>query len=270
VCSSDLADENIPFCVFKPTGVGRFAIYEKVQAKEVLSSSEKLEYQNINDRIDEICKSAHDHNVSLFIDAEETWIQDTIDELVLEMMKKYNNKMAVVYNTIQFYRANASDLLKKQHQASKDFNFYYGIKMVRGAYMEQGRDRAKEKSYASPIHETIENTDQCYDDGLRYCAENNINISLCAGTHNEESSALLMELLEEYKIEKANKKFFFAQLYGMSDHISFNLAKENYNVAKYVPYGPIDRKSTRLNSSHGYISYAVFCLKKKKTKITPL
>ena len=111
--------------------------------------------------------------------------------------------------------------------------------MVRGAYMEQERDRAKDKSYPSPIHVNKENTDQCYNDGLRYCAENNTNISLCAGTHNEESSALLMKLLKEHKIEKVNKKFFFAQLYGMSDHISFNLAKENYNVAKYVPYGPI-------------------------------
>lgn len=232
-------NETIPFSVFKVTGVFSIDLLLKIQEREELSSLESKQIDDAKNRINEICNTAFEKDVCLFIDAEETWIQDAIDSIVCEMMEKYNKEKAIVYNTIQFYRADGLELLHTQHQHSLENNYFYGIKVVRGAYMEQERERAEEMNYESPIHISKEGTDNCYDNGLAYCINNLNNISLCAGTHNEKSSNLLVSLLADKSINKTDPKVFFAQLYGMSNHISFNLSKEGYNVAKYVPYGPV-------------------------------
>lgn len=225
---------DIPFSVFKITGVASFDLLQKVQEEHPLSKSEEQEFEDAKHRVDDICKAAFEANVKLLIDAEETWIQDTIDDIVKEMMVKYNQEKAIVHNTIQFYRKKGFELLKTQHEDAIINQYKYGVKMVRGAYMEKERERAKDRKYESPIHNTKPDTDKCYDDGLKYCIENKNTISLVAGTHNENSSKYLAE---NTSTEEAN--IYFAQLYGMSDHISYTLSKAGYNVAKYVPYGPV-------------------------------
>ena len=237
----DMASKNdhIPFSVFKVTGVARFELLEKIQRNESLSDTEKKEFEAAKQRVDDICKKAFELDVRLLIDAEETWIQDTIDNLVHEMMLRYNREKTIVYNTIQFYRKNGLELLKEAHQRAKEGNYKYGVKMVRGAYMEKERERAKELNYESPIHVTKENTDMCYNDGLVYCVTHVNEIELCAGTHNEESSKLLAKLMHEAELPTSENRIHFAQLYGMSDHITFNLSHNGYNAAKYVPYGPV-------------------------------
>lgn len=231
--------DYIPFAVFKLTGVFRFELIEKIQEKKPLTPEEEKEYQKAYNRIESICKKGFNVDVPVMIDAEESWIQDTIDTIVEEMMEKYNKEKAIVYNTIQMYRHDRLDYLKKLHEKSKENGFYIGVKVVRGAYMEKERERALEYNYPSPIQPDKESTDRDYDLAIQYCVENFHGINLCAGTHNELSSQKLVELLEKHKIEKTNKKVYFAQLLGMSDNISFNLAKENFNVVKYVPFGPV-------------------------------
>ena len=226
--------DAIPFSVFKITGVAPFDLLQKVQEKKILSTEETTQFEASKNRINEICKTAHQYNVQLLIDAEETWIQDAIDEIVTLMMLEYNKTNAIVFNTIQFYRKNGFELLKKAHQHAIKNNYLYAVKMVRGAYMEKERARAIEFGYESPIHETKEKTDECYNKGLEYCINNKGRISLVAGTHNELSSKYLAE-----NISADCTNFYFAQLYGMSDHISYTLSKAGFNVAKYVPYGPV-------------------------------
>lgn len=232
--------EAIPFSVFKITGVARFELLEKANDSiGDLNENEKIEYAKVLTRVDEICKAAFDSSLPIFIDAEDSWIQDTIDRIVDEMMAKYNQKEAIVYNTLQMYRHDRLEFLKKSHNKAIENEFVLGIKLVRGAYMEKERERAEEKGYQSPIQETKVLTDQDYDLALTYMAENIKDIAICAGTHNEKSSSLLAELIEKYSIPKNHQHVYFAQLLGMSDHISFNLSHLKYNVAKYVPYGPI-------------------------------
>ena len=175
----------------------------------------------------------------LFIDAEDSWIQNTIDRLCEKMMFKYNTEKVIIYTTIQCYRWDRLDYLKGLHKKAKENNFKIGVKLVRGAYMEKERERATEMGYKDPIHITKEATDNDYDLALEYCVENLEDISICAGTHNEDSSQFLANLMLKNGVEKTDKRIYFAQLLGMSDHISFNLSNEKYNVAKYVPYGPV-------------------------------
>lgn len=233
-------NDGIPFAVFKPTGVSKFSFLEKAnEGYDNLSEEEKAEYQKVFLRIDKICKTAHDLKVPVFIDAEDSWIQDTIDRIANEMMSRYNKEEVYVYNTIQMYRWDRLDFLKDSHALAKEKGFKLGVKLVRGAYMEKERARAKEKGYKSPIQDNKVNADKDYNLALAYCVENVEDISLCGGTHNEKSSLHLADLIEKNGIAKNDKRIFFAQLLGMSDHISYNLANEGYNVAKYVPYGPI-------------------------------
>jgi proline dehydrogenase len=230
----------IPFAVFKVTGISRFAILEKANdSVENLTAEEKKEYNQLLERVDRICKTGFEKQVPVFIDAEETWIQDTIDRIAYDMMLKYNQETAIVYNTVQIYRHDRLDYLKKEIEAVKKDNIKYGVKLVRGAYMEKERARAQEKGYPSPIQPDKAACDKDYNLALEFLVSEINHMALCAGSHNEASSALLAELLEKHQIEKSDKRIYFAQLLGMSDHISYNLSKEGYNVAKYVPYGPI-------------------------------
>lgn len=229
----------IPFSVFKVTGLARLTLLEKVSANEQLTDAETKEYDKVKQRVYQISKEAHDANQPLFIDAEESWIQPAIDALANENMALFNKEKAIVYNTFQLYRKDRLDFLKQTIANGKANNFYVGAKLVRGAYMEKERARAIEKKYPSPIHDTKENSDRDYNLALDECVKNIDMMGLCAGTHNEKSSLYLADLLNKYAVATIDKRVYFSQLLGMSDHISYNLALANYNVAKYVPYGPV-------------------------------
>ena len=229
----------IPFAVFKPTGFGRLKLYEKIGEKQPLTPDEEAEWGRVVNRFDTVCKTAHDKDVALLIDGEESWMQDAADELVEAMMEKYNTQKAIVFNTLQLYRWDRLDYLKKLYERASTKGFYIGMKLVRGAYMEKENIRAEEKGYPSPICASKQATDENYDLTVRYMMENLNRMAIFAGTHNEESSYKLIQLMQDYGIEKQDNRIWFGQLYGMSDNISFNLAENGYNVAKYLPFGPV-------------------------------
>lgn len=231
--------KSIPFAVFKPTGFGRFELYEKLGEGQILDAEEQGEWNRVVARFDQVCKAAHDKDVALLIDGEESWMQDAADDLVAEMMMKYNKEKPIVFNTLQMYRWDRLDYLKKLHGKAKQEGFYIGMKLVRGAYMEKEIKRAEEKGYPSPICATKEATDVNYDDAVLYMVEHLEKMSIFAGTHNELSSYKLMDLMRVNNIEKNDERIWFGQLYGMSDNISYNLAANGYNVAKYLPFGPV-------------------------------
>ena len=231
--------EAIPFAVFKPTGFGRLDLYEKVGLNIELTESEKLEWNRVEARFDKVCSEAHQKNVPLLIDAEESWMQDAADDLVAQMMRKYNKEKAIVFNTLQMYRWDRLDYLKNLLQQAKKEGFYIGMKIVRGAYMEKENLRAEEKGYPTPICESKEATDLNYDAAIHFMVENIDRMAIFAGTHNELSSYKLMEYLQELNIEKKDARIWFGQLYGMSDNISYNLSANGYNNAKYLPFGPV-------------------------------
>ncbi|MES2139558.1 MAG: proline dehydrogenase family protein [Bacteroidota bacterium] len=233
-------DSLIPFCVFKVTGLARFSLLEKVTADQVLTSDEKKEFERVENRVNSICKAAHEAGTPVFIDAEESWIQKAVDDLANKMMAMYNIQKPIVYNTFQMYCKDKLAFLKHSLDIAQKNNYYLGVKLVRGAYMEKERARAAEKNYPSPIQDKKENTDSDYDAALLFCVENIDRIAICAGTHNENSSMNLVQLMKDKNIPGSNKHIFFSQLLGMSDHISFNLADAGYHVAKYVPYGPVN------------------------------
>ncbi len=230
--------QSIPFAVFKPTGFGRIDLYEKVSNHIELTKEEEEEWSKVVKRFDTVCKVAHDKNVSLLIDAEESWMQDAADELIEEMMEKYNQKKAIVFNTLQMYRWDRMDYLKALYKRAQKKNYFIGMKVVRGAYMEKERERAKEIGYKSPICDDKQATDENYNTAIEFMIDHE-KLALFAGTHNEESSYQLMELAKEKGVLKNDNRLWFGQLYGMSDHISYNLADAGYNVAKYLPYGPV-------------------------------
>ena len=231
---------HIPFAVFKVTGVARTSLLRKTNnPQNKLSDSEKMDFAAAMARVDAICKAAYEADVPVFIDAEDSWFQDVIDRMANTMMATYNKEKPIVYNTLQMYRHDRLEFLKKTHQEAIVGNYFPGIKMVRGAYMEKEREEAEKEGYPSPIQPNKEATDRDYDLGLDYIMENLDRFALCAGTHNEKSSLHLVDLMKTKGIKKNDPRVYFAQLLGMSDHISFNLAHEGYNVAKYVPYGPV-------------------------------
>jgi proline dehydrogenase len=231
--------KHIPFSVFKVTGLAPFAILEKVSAGENLTGEEEKTWQRARSRVLRICSFAFEKNVPVFIDAEESWIQQAIDDLADENMLACNKQRAIVFNTFQLYRKDRLDFLGKSISKAKINGYYLGAKLVRGAYMEKERKRAAEKNYPSPIQPDKEHTDADFNTAIVLCLDNIDMLSFCAGTHNEKSSVKLVGLMTEKKIAPADKRIWFSQLYGMSDHISFNLAWAGYNVAKYVPYGPV-------------------------------
>lgn len=232
-------DSNIPFAVFKPTAFTTAVVLEKVSSGMALSLSEENEANQFRSRVNQLCEAAYKANVPILIDAEDSWYQNFIDEVVENMMELYNKEKTIVFNTLQMYRHDRLDFLQKIHEKSVKGGYYLGVKFVRGAYMEKERERAALKGYPSPIQPDKESTDRDYNAALKFCIDHIENITVFNGTHNEYSSAYLAEMMEEKGIDKGDKRIWFAQLFGMSDHISFNLADQGYNVAKYVPYGPV-------------------------------
>ena len=237
----DFAKEkkSIPFVVFKPTGFGRFELYEKLGEGQILSETDQAEWLRVENRFETVCKKASDNDICLLVDGEESWMQDASDELVERMMQKYNTKKAIVFNTLQMYRWDRLDYLKKLHGKAKSNGFFIGMKLVRGAYMEKENVRAEEKGYKSPICESKKATDDNFDAAIDYMIENIDCMSIFAGTHNELSSYTLMEKMKLNNILNNDERIWYGQLYGMSDNISYNLAIEKYNVAKYLPFGPV-------------------------------
>lgn len=230
---------KLPFCVFKVTGIASSDLLEKIQRKEKLAPEEQTAFERVRERVNKICAKAYQYGVPVLIDAEETWIQDPIDSLAYDMMKKYNGEKAIVFNTYQLYRTASLQNLKNTFQDGEKGNYFVGAKLVRGAYMEKERERAAQLGYPSPIQPTKEASDNDFNLALEFCVQNKHRISLMCGSHNEYSNLYLTQLMAKHGIANHDEKFWFAQLYGMSDNISFNLAKAGYRVAKYVPYGPV-------------------------------
>ena len=229
----------IPFAVFKPSGFGRIDLYEEVSLGKKLTSPEAEEWNRVVARFEKVCKASYNNDVALLIDAEESWMQDAVDNLVEEMMVKYNKLKPIVFNTLQMYRWDRLDYLKKLHEKAKGEGFFIGMKLVRGAYMEKENERAIEKGYPTPICASKEATDENYDAAVKYMVDHLDMMSVFEGTHNEFSTYFLMDLMAEKGIKSTENKIWFGQLYGMSDNISYNLAAEGYNVAKYLPFGPV-------------------------------
>jgi len=231
--------EALPIAVFKPTAFGRFDLYQKISEKKSLTASENEQWERIKTRFKTVCAAGRLHNVKILIDAEESWIQDAVDDLVLDLMQTFNTDALIVYSTLQTYRWDRLDYLKKIHIKAKQTNFKLGFKVVRGAYMEKERQRAKDLGYKSPICDTKALTDALFNETIKYSLSNLETIHLFIGTHNEESTHLALELMKACHISNNDSRVWFGQLYGMSDHISFNLAEHGYNVAKYLPFGPV-------------------------------
>ncbi|MDG1285347.1 MAG: proline dehydrogenase family protein [Flavobacteriaceae bacterium] len=231
--------EALPIAVFKPTAFGRFDLYQKISEKKSLTASENEQWERIKTRFKTVCAAGKLHNVKILIDAEESWIQDAVDDLVLDLMQTFNTDALIVYSTLQTYRWDRLDYLKKIHIKAKQTNFKLGFKVVRGAYMEKERQRAKDLGYKSPICDTKALTDALFNETIKYSLSNLETIHLFIGTHNEESTHLALELMKACHISNNDSRVWFGQLYGMSDHISFNLAEHGYNVAKYLPFGPV-------------------------------
>jgi len=233
-------NESAPVISTKITGLARFKLLEDVQNDVVLKKKEKEEFRNVLKRVDSICHVAAKNGVGVFIDAEESWIQDTIDHITDVMMKRYNKERVVVYNTFQMYRKDRLQFLMDSFEKAKRENYLLGAKLVRGAYMEKERIRAGEMDYVSPIQVNKKATDDAYNVALRFCIENYESIASCAATHNAESCQLQAKLIHEKAIQKDHPHLSFCQLFGMSDHLTFNLADAGYNVSKYLVYGQVN------------------------------
>ncbi|MDQ7948537.1 MAG: proline dehydrogenase family protein, partial [Pedobacter sp.] len=222
-------DPRIPITVFKITGIGRFALLEKLDAKQALTDLETDEFERVKARCNKICQTAFQKGVPVMIDAEDSWIQDTIDALAMDMMQAYNRDRLIVYNTYQLYRHDKLADLKADYLIAKETGFILGVKMVRGAYMEKEWKRALEMGYTSPIQPDKAATDRDYDESLRFCVAHIDQIGFVCGTHNEQSSRLLTNLMDEHQIPHNHPHAYFAQLLGMSDNLSFNLSDAGYN-----------------------------------------
>lgn len=263
----------MPFSVFKPTGFGRFELYRKVTEKEELTEKENEEWKRLYDRFDIASKAAYDKNITLLIDSEETWMQGAADTLCEQMMEKYNKERAVVFNTLQCYRWDRLDYLKEQHKKAKASGYKLGFKIVRGAYLEKEHERAEDKGYKTPMHKSKADTDTDFNAIMIYMLDNLEDIELFIGTHNEESNYLAMDIMNEKNIAVNDPRVWFGQLYGMSDHITFNLATEGYNVAKYIPFGPVKdvmpyliRRAEENTSVAGQTNRELGLLKKEKKR----
>ena len=263
----------MPFSVFKPSGLGRFELFQKVTENIELSNQEVIEWSQVKKRFDVASNSASQANIKLLIDAEESWMQRAADELCTDLMAKYNQKKVVVFNTLQCYRWDRLDYLKEEHKKALANGYKLGYKIVRGAYLEKENGRAESMGYKSPICETKEATDTCFNEVLNYILNNLSEIELFIGTHNEESTSLAIHQMKEKKIAKNDSRVWFGQLYGMSDHITFNLAKLGYGVGKYIPFGPVKdvmpyliRRAEENTSVAGQTSRELSLIKKEKQR----
>ena len=232
-------NENIPFAVFKPTAFASSKVLEKASGNQALDQQEQQELQHFRERIQTLCRRAFENDVPILIDAEEVAYQAIIDEVVRENMHRYNHNKAIVYNTLQMYRRDRLDFLRSEVETAKKEGYLFGAKFVRGAYMEKERHWAAVYGYPDPIQPDKESTDRHYDAALKFSVENIHHVAIFNGTHNQTSSRYLTELMETHHLAKDDPRCYFSQLYGMSDHISFNLAHHGYRVAKYLPYGPV-------------------------------
>lgn len=266
-------DVRVPLTVFKSTGIARFGLLEKLDAKQPLTDTEKEEFARIKERCERICQTAYDKGVPVMIDAEESWIQDTIDALALEMVHKFNKTKCIVYNTYQMYRVDKLADIKSDHLIAKEMGCKLGVKIVRGAYMEKERERAINMGYPSPIQIDKAGTDADYNSSLTYCIENVEDIALVCGTHNEDSCQHLVNLLAQHNVSITHPHVYFSQLLGMSDNLSFNLGNAGYQVVKYVPYGPIEavmpylfRRAEENTSVAGQTSRELRLIEKEKRR----
>ncbi len=233
------SQKNIPFISIKITGFARFALLEKLHAQQPLSADEKAEWESVFNRIDAICKAAAEFGTMVLVDAEESWIQQPVDDLTDAMMERYNKEKAFIFNTFQLYRHDRLVFLQESFKKAETKGYILGAKLVRGAYMEKERARAQEKGYASPIQPSKVATDNDYDEAVLFCLKHLDKLALFIGTHNEHSNLLAARYMDGHNIPHNSPRVYFSQLYGMSDNISFNLAHAHYNVAKYLPYGPV-------------------------------
>ncbi len=248
------SQKNIPFISIKLTAIASFSLLEKLHGiqinqhnnnsyENILANEERMEWEKVQERLLHICTTAKENNIGVLIDAEESWIQGPIDLLAMQMMQKFNSKMlgekAVVYNTIQLYRTDRLSFLQESLNTAQQNNYVLGVKLVRGAYMEKERNRARALHYSSPIQPTKSLSDKDYNDAIHFCIDHIDQIATIIASHNEKSNLLAAQLLEQKQLPLHNPNMHFSQLYGMSDHISFNLAKANYSVSKYIPFGPI-------------------------------
>ena len=254
-------DPDIPFAVFKVTGIAPLGTLERLSGRKKLDAKSQMKCERINTRVNEICSYAYSIGQPVFIDAEESWIQDAIDRLAIEMMEKYNLEAPIIFNTIQLYRTDRLQYLKDARRHAKNDGYIFAVKLVRGAYMEKERERAAEKEYPSPIHNDKKSTDRDYDAAIDYCLDHLDDVAFVAGTHNEKSTQLLAWKMDDLGIPHDHPNIFYSQLYGMSDNLSYVLAKNNYNVSKYVPYGPVKdvlpylvRRAEENSSAAGQIS----------------
>ena len=248
--------KNIPYISIKITGISRFGLLEKIngmmlnadavppterlnQALAKLNDQEKTEWEKVKNRLTKICKTAHQQKVSVLIDAEESWIQEPVDALATLMMMEYNKNENIVYNTIQLYRHDRLVFLKESSDFAKLHHFILGAKLVRGAYMEKERARAAMNGYVSPIQTSKENSDKDYNEAIAFCIDHIDTIATIIASHNEYSNLLASKLISEKGITSQHPHIHFSQLYGMSDNITFNLAKCGFSVSKYLPFGPI-------------------------------
>jgi proline dehydrogenase len=231
---------SIPFCVFKLTGLADMELLEKVQSKKPFTHDERSAFERVKERVYRICSRAFESDVPILIDAEDSWIQGAIDSLAYVMMAEFNHSRPIVHNTFQMYRADMLTNLKVALRTATEKKYYLGVKLVRGAYMEKERSRALKLGYPDPINADKAATDELFNQGLSFCLENIEKISLVCGSHNEFSNQFLTDIMSRHGIKPDDKRIWFSQLLGMSDNISFNLAKAGYNVAKYVPYGPVE------------------------------
>jgi len=232
-------DPRIPFAVFKVTGIAPLGTLERMSAKKKLDGKSQAKCSRIHSRVNEICEYAYKRGQPVFIDAEESWIQDAIDRLAAEMMEKYNLEQPIVYNTFQLYRKDRLQFLRESRRQAKSNGYILGVKLVRGAYMEKERERAADLDHDSPIHGDKTSTDEDYNEAIEYCLKHLDEVAFVAGTHNEKSAFMLASRMDALGIARDHPYIGFSQLYGMSDNLSYVLAKNGYNVSKYVPYGPV-------------------------------
>ncbi len=270
---------NVPFVSVKITGLASMALLENLNDAPRLrsgihdSEEDNAAWERVKERMHAICEVAAEKSIGVLIDAEESWIQDPIDRLAIELMSVYNKEKVVVYNTYQLYRHDRLRFLQMSHEIAKDKQFILGAKLVRGAYMEKERERAQKNGYTSPIHENKEAVDMDFNKSVDYCLQNLDNIALLLASHNEQSNQLAMQTMQEKQIEKNHTRIHFSQLYGMSDHITFNMAEAGYAVSKYLPFGPIKdvipylmRRAEENSSVNGQTGRELVLIRKELTR----
>jgi proline dehydrogenase len=240
IISEARTNPNIPCVSLKMTAIGAFDTYEKVTAGAKLNTAEAAAWQRITERLETICQAAAEARKPLYVDAEESWIQGAIDGLVEAKMATFNRLRANLFTTLQFYRTDRVDHFRALIARARQEGWRLGVKFVRGAYMEKERERARAQGYRSPIRPNKAATDGDYNLALQHFVDNINVVELCSGTHNEQSCLLLAQLMAERGIPNNHPHVYFSQLFGMSDHVSFNLARQGYNVSKYLPFGPVE------------------------------